>query len=239
MKIAIIGYGRMGKEVEISAKEKGLEITCVIDNEQDWNTNKQDLERADVAIEFTSPDVVIGNIKKLARMGIPVVTGTTGWYDQLNMISDYIGNCNAGLFYASNFSIGVNILFAVNSYLARIMNDYTDYKVTIDETHHTNKLDSPSGTAETLADQIISSGDRYKKWVLHPGVPGNDGISVVACRVPDVVGEHTVKYKSEIDEVSIHHSAKSRKGFAMGAVLAASWMVDKKGVFTMKDLINI
>lgn len=239
LKIAIIGYGKMGREIEKLAREAGHDSFVIIDNEDQWTEQSDKINQADVAIEFTAPGVVEQNIRKLAEKNIPVVTGTTGWHEKLDQITAYVNKCNGTLFYASNFSVGVNIFFAVNEYLARIMKDYPQYKIEAEETHHTHKLDAPSGTAVTMVQDIMKNNPGYKGWKLVEDHPGKDEIPVTAKRIAGVVGEHSIGYISDIDTLTLKHSAHSREGFAKGALLAAQWVKDKKGIFTMKDLLNI
>jgi len=238
MKIALIGYGRMGHEIEMIALERGHEISLVIDLDNPGDLAPDKLGTVDVAIEFTTPTSVIGNIKKCFDASVPVVAGTTGWHEELGEISELCQKKDQSLFYASNFSIGVNIMFAVNEYLAGLMNGVEQYDVSIDETHHTRKLDAPSGTAISIADQILKSLHRKVKWSL--GKAGTDNeIVIQAHREGDVKGIHEIKYESDEDIITLKHEAKSRKGFAMGAVLAAEFIRNKKGVFTMRDLMGI
>jgi len=239
LKIAIIGYGKMGREIEKLAREAGYDPFVIVDNVDQWIEQSDKINQADVAIEFTAPDVVEQNIRKLADRNIPVVTGTTGWHEKYDQITDYVKKCNGTLFYASNFSVGVNIFFAVNEYLARIMKDYPRYRIQAEETHHTRKLDAPSGTAVTMVQDIIRNNTQYNGWKLVEDHPGEDEIPVTAKRIAGVVGEHGVDYISDIDTLTLKHSAHSREGFAKGALLAARWVTDKKGIFTMKDLLNI
>jgi 4-hydroxy-tetrahydrodipicolinate reductase len=238
MNIALIGYGKMGHEIEKAAIGRGHNISLIIDidNPQDMTTGN--LGKTDVAIEFTSPSSVTGNLKKCFEAGLPVVTGTTGWYEELEQVLKLCGNLDGTLFYASNFSLGVNILFAVNEYLAGVMDHFEQYDVSIEETHHTQKLDAPSGTAISLAGQILASLGRKVKWKL--GESGDAGeIPIKANREGDVKGIHEIKYFSDVDILSLKHEALSRKGFALGAVMAAEYVPGKKGVFTMSDLLGI
>lgn len=238
MKIALIGYGKMGKTIEKEARERGHEIVLAIDKiNEDYSAN--DLKESDIAIEFTQPEAAVKNIYNCFEAGIPVVVGTTGWYGDFDEVKKKCEEANGTLFTATNFSIGVNITFAINQYLAKIMNGQPSYKVSMSETHHTQKLDAPSGTAITLAEQIINEHKEYNKI----GLAGRDNIiektlPITSHRIDDVPGIHEVMYKNEIDEITIKHSAYSRKGFGLGAVVAAEWTVDKKGVFTMSDMLK-
>jgi 4-hydroxy-tetrahydrodipicolinate reductase len=237
MNIALIGYGKMGHEVEKIILDRGHSLTKIIDIN---NRNElKDLKKSgtDVAIEFTTPETVVENIYSCFEIGLPIVTGTTGWHDKLQEVSRVCGEKDSSLFYASNFSIGVNIFFAVNKNLAGIMERFEEYDVSLEETHHTQKLDAPSGTAVTLADIIEEELTRKKGWSLDAS--DRDMISVRAYREGDVKGNHKVKYESEIDFIQLEHNAKNRKGFALGAVLAAEFLQMKKGVYTMQDLLGI
>lgn len=239
LSIAIIGYGKMGKEVEKYASELGHEVVCIIDNENDWNSKIDLLKKANVAIEFTTPQNAPDNIKKCFEIDLPVVTGTTGWYSAFPEIEKLCVNNKQTLFYASNFSLGVNILFEINKRLAALMNSFDDYNVLIEETHHTQKLDAPSGTAITLAEGISNVINRYSDWKLLENSPTENDIPVKANRINNIFGIHEVIYSSDIDSIEIKHSAKSRKGFAKGAIMAAEWVFKKKGLFSMKDMLNI
>ncbi|TVQ88716.1 MAG: 4-hydroxy-tetrahydrodipicolinate reductase [Bacteroidetes bacterium] len=239
MKIAIVGYGKMGHEIEKHCRRLNYDIVAVIDNEDDWKTKSDTLMQAKVAIEFTAPHIVVSNLKRLLDLKIPVVTGTTGWKEKLDEIRNYCQKSNGTLFYASNFSIGVNLFFAMNRYLAKLMAGYPDYKIDVEEIHHTQKLDTPSGTAISMVDDIISENKNYKGWKLVADKPGEDEIPVEARRIEGVTGTHSLSYTSGIDTISLRHEAFNRDGFAMGALMAAEWVRDKKGVFTMNDLLNI
>ncbi len=238
MKIALIGYGKMGHEIEKLAAERGHSVELVIDIDNLEDLNPDNLRRTDVAIEFTAPTSVTGNILTCFEADLPVVTGTTGWYEELPGITGQCKREGKSLFYASNFSIGVNILFAVNRYLAGLMNKFVQYDVRINETHHTQKLDAPSGTAISLADQILSALERKVKWTLGDTTTENE-IMISAVREGDIKGIHEIIYESDVDLITLRHEAKSRKGFALGAVLAAEFLNGKKGVFTMQDLLGI
>lgn len=239
MRIAIIGYGKMGHEIEKYARLIEMEIVAIIDNPDDWKKLEKELITADLAIEFTSPGVVIENLTKLMDLGIPVVTGTTGWMDKLPEIQKYCEKSNGSLFYASNFSIGVNLFFAVNKYLAKLMSKYPEYMISAEETHHTQKLDAPSGTAIKMLEDILKENDFYSGWKLAGENPNPTDIPVVAQRKEEVTGTHIIKYTSAIDNISLKHEANNREGFARGALMAAAWLKGKKGIFTMNDLLNI
>ncbi|BEG62814.1 4-hydroxy-tetrahydrodipicolinate reductase [Coprobacter fastidiosus] len=236
MKIALIGYGKMGHAIEQIALQRGHEIVSVIDvnNQEDFTSDA--FKSADVAIEFSMPAVAMDNYRRAFAAGVPVVSGTTGWLEHLPEIKEA---CKAGqtFFYASNFSLGVNIFFALNKYLAKIMNDFPAYDVRMVETHHVHKLDAPSGTAITLAEGLIDNIERKNKWV-EGKEPAEDEIGICSVREGEVPGIHTVIYESDVDTISITHDAKSRMGFALGAVIAAEFTCGKKGFLTMQDMLK-
>ena len=232
MKIALLGYGRMGKSIEAIALNRKHTITLKIsDKSEDY-----DFTNTDVAIDFSIPSVAVYNIKKALDAGIPVISGTTGWLDQYSEVLKYCEEKNGTFLYASNFSLGVNIFFEINNRLSQLMGGLPEYTAEIEEIHHTQKLDAPSGTAITLAEHIIEH-TKYKNWTLEQ--PKSDEINIEAKRIEGVPGTHEITYNSEIDSISIKHTAHSRQGFAMGAVIAAEWIKDKKGVFSMKDVLKI
>ena len=236
MKIALIGYGKMGHAIEQIALQRGHEIVSVIDvnNQEDFTSDA--FKSADVAIEFSMPAVAMDNYRRAFAAGVPVVSGTTGWLEHLPEIKEA---CKAGqtFFYASNFSLGVNIFFALNKYLAKIMNDFPAYDVRMVETHHVHKLEAPSGTAITLAEGLIDNIERKNKWV-EGKEPAEDEIGICSVREGEVPGIHTVIYESDVDTISITHDAKSRMGFALGAVIAAEFTCGKKGFLTMQDMLK-
>ncbi|MDL2266265.1 4-hydroxy-tetrahydrodipicolinate reductase [Parabacteroides sp. OttesenSCG-928-G21] len=236
MKIAIIGYGRMGKTIEQLALQRGHEIVSIIDidNREDFESDA--FKSADVAIEFTIPSTAYANYMKCFAADVPVVSGTTGWLERMNEIKEICQKENKTLFYASNYSIGVNIFFAVNKYLAKIMNRFPDYDVNITETHHIHKLDAPSGTAITLAEGIIENLDRKEAWVLGNEEASSD-IAIQAVREGEIPGIHEITYTSEVDYISIKHEAQSRQGLALGAIIAAEFTAGKKGFLEMKDML--
>lgn len=235
MKIALIGYGKMGKTIEILAKEKGHEIACILNSK---NQNFEDLKRCDVAIEFTKPDLAFGHIQTCFQLQVPIVVGTTGWYDRFEEVQLLQQKEKGALLYATNFSIGVNLFWAANKYLSKLMNAYADYEVSLTEIHHTQKLDSPSGTAITTAEQIIANLDRKQSWI--EGEKNQESqLEIEALRINDTFGTHQVTYASEIDEISLRHEAKNRKGFAAGSIIAAEFLHQKQGIFTMQDLLKI
>jgi 4-hydroxy-tetrahydrodipicolinate reductase len=234
MKIALLGYGRMGQAIESIAIERGHEIVLKIDK----NIESYNLEEIgiDVAIDFSIPDAAFKNITSCFKAGIPVVSGTTGWLDQYDEAVEICNKNNAAFIYASNFSLGVNIFFELNKKLAGMMKNLDEYGVEIEEIHHTKKLDAPSGTAISLAEQIIEVNDRKNGW--HLETANDNEIPVFAKRIEDVPGTHTVSYTSKIDDIEIMHTAHSREGFAKGAVVAAEWLNGKTGVHTMRDVLS-
>lgn len=235
MKILLIGYGKMGKTIEAIAVSRGHEIVGRIDvgdSLADFN------QPADVAIEFTQPEAVVSNLKTCIDSGLPVVCGTTGWVQHQQDVEAYCRGKNGTLLYSSNYSLGVNIFFKLNEYLARIMDRYPQYNVSIDETHHTQKKDAPSGTAITLAQGVIKHLERKKEWVLG-ATEKSDALVINSFRVDPAPGTHVVKYQSTIDDLEITHTAHSREGFALGAVLVAEWLAGKKGIYTMDDFLRL
>lgn len=245
MKFALIGYGKMGKTIEqvILDQNNNDEIVLKISDDNLADFTVENLRKADVAIEFTRPDAAIDNIYKCFDAGVPVVVGTTAWLDKLEEVKKVCTEKNATLFYAPNFSIGVNIFFEINKKLAAIMNRQPQYDVVMEEIHHTEKLDAPSGTAIKTAEVILEELSTKTKWELQSEnselrTPNSELLLITAKREPNVPGTHSVKYFSAVDEIEIIHEARSRKGFAEGAVMAARWVADKKGVFQMSDLLN-
>ena len=238
MKIALIGYGKMGKAIEAIAQKRGHEIVMRIGNGNKNEMTKENLRQADVCIEFTMPEIAKENVEHCLNAGMPVVCGTTGWGEGLNHAKMKAVDNNTAFLWASNFSVGVNIFFEVNKLLASLMNDQPDYELTIEETHHTQKKDAPSGTAITLAEQVLENMTRKKHWAKdHTNNP--DAFPVIAHRIEHVPGTHNVKYSSPIDDIEIIHTAHNRDGFALGAVLAAEYIAGKQGIFTMKDVLGI
>ena len=238
MKIALSGYGKMGRETERIALQKNHLITAVLDKAEDWKIYHDRIIESDVIIDFSMPGVVLTNIRQAFELNIPIVVGTTGWDDKKEEIRRQCLENDHTLFTASNFSIGVNIFFEINTLLAGFMDHYPDYQPTIEEVHHTQKLDKPSGTAIELAKQIIENINRKNKWILDRNGEVSD-LSIFSKRIADIPGTHKVIYSSEVDQIEIIHTAKSRKGFAAGAVMAAEWLAGKKGYFGMKDLLGI
>lgn len=237
MKIALIGYGKMGHEIEKIALERGHEIVCTIDLGEDNKFESDEFKSADVAIEFTSPDSALNNYKSAFAADVPVVSGTTGWLENIDEIKKECSENDKTFFYASNFSLGVNLFFALNKKLAKMMNNYSDYNVRMEETHHIHKLDAPSGTAITLAEGVIENLDRKEAWLLDKENSESD-LKISSFREGEVPGIHTVIYESDVDTITISHDAKSRKGFALGAVVAAEFTKDKKGFLGMEDLLG-
>jgi len=237
MKIALIGYGKMGKIIERIALERGHEIVSVIDVDNADDFDSDAFKSADVAIEFTVPQVALSNYRRAFASGVAVVSGTTGWTEQLPQLKKEIETGHNTLFWSSNFSLGVNIFMAVNKYLAGIMNQFPNYNVEITEVHHTQKLDAPSGTAITLAEEILEKLDRKDKWVKETET-NPDEMAVKSIRRGQVPGIHTICYESEVDSITITHDAKSRDGFALGAVIAAEFTAGKKGFLGMGDLLK-
>ena len=237
MKIALIGYGKMGRAIEKTAIERGHFISVKIDDHNRNQLVELNPDSTDVAIEFSMPTAAAENVKACILSGIPVISGTTGWNDQMLEIIEICKHHDGTFFYASNFSLGVNILFEINRKLASIMNRMEDYSVSMKETHHVHKLDAPSGTAITLADDIISNINRLKEWKL--GSSSDKDLGIEAIREGEVAGTHIVSYANKIDLISISHEAKSRQGFALGAVLVSEWVREKKGFLTMKDFLDL
>ncbi len=237
MKIALIGYGKMGHEIEKIALERGHEIVCTIDLGEDNKFESDEFKSADVAIEFTSPESALNNYKRAFAADVPVVSGTTGWLENIDEIKKECSENGKTFFYASNFSLGVNLFFALNKKLAKMMNNYSDYNVRMEETHHIHKLDAPSGTAITLAEGVIENLDRKEAWLLDKENSESD-LKISSFREGEVPGIHTVIYESDVDTITISHDAKSRKGFALGAVVAAEFTKDKKGFLGMEDLLG-
>ena len=235
MKAAIIGYGKMGREIEKILLQRGHEVALIIDVNNASDLNAENLKNIDVAIEFTTPSTAYNNIRTCLECGAAVVSGTTGWTDRLAELQTLCREKGGAMFYASNYSIGVNLMFRLNRELARMMNAFSQYKISMTETHHTEKKDSPSGTAATLAEDIISRIDRKQGWVNEP-TDDDALIGIESFRIGMNPGEHTVTYSSEDDILEIRHSIKNRRTLAEGAVIAAEFLCGKQGVFTMEDL---
>src|ERR1043166_8414616 len=237
MKLALIGYGKMGRTIESAAIARGHEIVLKVTRKNIRNTGLDEYRKVDAAIEFTAPPAAVNNILLCFEAGIPVVCGTTGWHEKLDEIKQTCTAKNGTLFCASNFSIGMNIFFRINSLLASLMNNYPEYDVCMEEIHHVHKLDRPSGTAISLANQIISALKRKNKWSLND--TDENSILITDKREGEVPGTHIVRYQSEIDDIEIMHKAHNRRGFALGAVLAAEFIAGKKGIYTMDDLFDL
>jgi 4-hydroxy-tetrahydrodipicolinate reductase len=238
MKIALIGYGRMGQEIERIALERGHQVTLIIDINNAGDLNRENLHGIDVAIEFTTPETAVDNYLKCFEAGVPVVSGSTGWLDHWDYVSDACQKTETAFFYASNFSLGVNLFFELNRKLARLMSAFDQYNVSMTEIHHTKKLDAPSGTAISLATSILDCYPNLKGW--ENKILAAEGLlGIQSIREGDVPGIHTIRYESEVDYIEITHSAKSRKGFAFGAVLAAEYTAGKKGILSMEQMLNI
>lgn len=237
MKIAILGYGKMGQEIERIAISRKHDVTLIIDSIEDWEKEGTRLGEVDLAIEFSQPDTVMDNIYNCFDANVPVVIGTTGWYEDLEQVKKDCLERGQSLFFSTNFSIGVNLFFELNRKLAAIMSKMKDYEISIEETHHIHKQDAPSGTAIILANDIIRNSGRKEKWVK--AMSGNpEELAIQSFRTDNVPGTHLVRYESEVDSIEIIHTAKNRHGFAIGSILAAEWLLGKKGVYEMKDLLN-
>jgi 4-hydroxy-tetrahydrodipicolinate reductase len=237
LKIALIGYGKMGKIIESVALSRGHEIVLKIDLENIDAFTAENISTADVAIEFTGPHTAFENVMKCIDFQTPIVCGSTGWLEKLAPVEENCKSKNGSFLYASNFSVGVNIFFEVNKKLAQLMEGQTQYDVSIKEIHHTQKKDAPSGTAISLAEQVIENNSQKIKWQNVPSNAANE-LYIESERIDPYPGWHEVKYSSDIDEIKIIHNAHNRNGFALGAVLAAEFIKDKKGIFTMKDVLG-
>ena len=238
MRIALFGYGKMEKEIEQISLQRGHEIVLKIDENNINSITKENLQKCDAAIEFSTPHSAIANMIKCFDAGLPVVVGTTGWYEKADEVKKLCTEKNGCLFYTSNFSIGVNIFFKMNEYLAKMMDPYPDYNVSLEEVHHVHKLDSPSGTAISLAKQIIGNVKRKGKYVNAKSAKPEE-LEIISKRIDEVPGTHSVKYFSAIDDIEIIHTAHNRKGFATGAVLASEFVKGKMGIYGMNDLMQL
>jgi 4-hydroxy-tetrahydrodipicolinate reductase len=238
MNIALLGYGKMGQAIEQIALQRGHSVVCRVSIENMEDRTIENMQKADVVIEFTGPESAFDNLKLCIDAGVPVVCGSTGWLDKYGEITKYCTENKGGLLYASNFSVGVNIFFALNKKLAELMQGH-DYEVELKEIHHTQKKDAPSGTAITLAEQILEKNDHKRKWVNEPSEK-NDDLVIISERTDPAPGTHIINYYSDIDDISIIHTAHNRKGFATGAVLAAEFLSTRKnGIYSMKDVLGI
>ena len=232
MKIALLGYGKMGKVIERIALERGHEIVLKKSGSNSYNG----LEKADIAIDFSIPKAAINNISECLNNNIPVISGTTGWLEDYSKMVALCIEKNGAFIYASNFSLGVNLFFEMNNYLAKMMSKFHQYSVSMEEIHHTQKLDAPSGTAISLAKGIIENSD-YSNWTLEN--PNTNEIHIDSKRIENVPGTHSIFYTSDVDTIEIKHTAYNRDGFALGSIIAAEWLVGKKGVFTMRDVLEL
>jgi 4-hydroxy-tetrahydrodipicolinate reductase len=238
MNIALIGYGKMGQAIEKIALEKGHQIVLKIDINNAADFNQETISKADVAIEFTGPHSAFNNVMKCLELGIPVVCGSTGWLENWEEAKAYCEKQQGSLLYASNYSIGVNLFFEINKYVAQLMSSHTDYNVVMEEIHHTQKKDAPSGTAITLAEQVLSFIKQKKQWVNESSTNESD-LEIISKRIDPAPGTHTIKYTSSVDDIEIIHTAHNRVGFAGGAVLAAEFLYNKKGIYHMKDVLGL
>ena len=238
MNIALIGYGKMGKAIEVIAVERGHTVGLKIDISNLDQFTAANLQQCDVAIEFTGPETAAENITRCVDAGVPIVCGSTGWLHQLETVTHHCKEVDGALLYASNFSIGVNLFFELNQHLARLMNNYPAYDVSIEEIHHTQKKDAPSGTAISIADQILEINSQKKKWVNQLAATPEE-LSIISKRIDPAAGTHSVKYSSLVDDIEIIHTAHNRQGFATGAVLAAEFIQHKKGIYGMKDVLGL
>jgi 4-hydroxy-tetrahydrodipicolinate reductase len=235
MNVALIGYGKMGQIIEKKLVERGHKVVARFDS-QGIDRNK--LAKADVAIEFSKPESAYENLKTSLECNVPVVAGTTGWLEKYKSIAELSESRKVGFLYASNFSLGVNLFFALNKKLAQLLAPYPSYNASLTEIHHLQKLDAPSGTAITLAEQIVTANPTFKKWMLK-GEASDQDLTIESLREKEVPGTHIINYNSDIDSISIKHTAHSREGFALGAVLAAEYLISKTGVCTMQDVLNL
>lgn len=238
MNIALIGYGKMGKAIEQIAIERGHQIVLTIDFNNLADFTEQNLQKADVAIEFTGPHSAYDNVMKCLEYGVPLVCGSTGWLEKWAAVQQKCEAVNGSLLYASNFSVGVNLFFEINKYVAALMNKHPEYNISMEEIHHTQKKDAPSGTAITLAEQILANNQLKKNWV-NAATTNTAELPIISKRIDPAPGTHSVKYSSVIDDIEITHTAHSRTGFATGAVLAAEFLKGKKGIFSMKEVLGL
>ncbi len=237
MKIALIGYGKMGKTIESIAIQRGHTVDLKIDIDNKEDLTKENLQQCDAAIEFTGPHSAKENIMTCLNAGVPVISGSTGWLESLKEVDNYCNEKNGSFLYASNFSVGVNLFFEVNKKLAQLMKGHEEYSISLEEIHHTQKKDAPSGTAITLAEQILQEIPRKKHWVNEESVHPED-LPIISKREDPAPGTHSIKYSSVIDDLEIIHTAHNRTGFATGAVLAAEFLCNRKGIYTMKNVLG-
>lgn len=244
MKIVLLGYGKMGQLIERFAVKRGHEMLLVVDEDNRADIATEDLRQADMAIDFSTPDAALDNIKLCFDADLPLVMGTTGWYESLDEIREVCLEQGQSFLYGSNFSIGVNVFFHVNRVLAQALNPYKQYDVQVEEIHHIHKLDAPSGTAITIAEGIIEHNDQKEKWVNsvegaeEEVIPKANELLIESLRIEEVPGTHTVLYSSEVDQIEFKHTAHSREGFALGAVIAAEWLLGKKGFFQVTEMFD-
>lgn len=239
MRIALLGYGKMGRAIEALAKKQQFSIVATIDKANIHDIDLLSRGNCDVIIEFSGPDTCVENYYKCFEKDLPVVSGTTGWLSRFDEIKDFVVKNNKSFFYASNFSLGVNLFFEMNRKVSHLMNSYPAFKASIEEIHHVHKLDAPSGTAISIADILVDGLNNYKRWELKASDPDSNVLPVIAKREGEVTGIHKVFYTSEFDTICLSHEALSRDGFAAGALMAASFLKDKSGFFTMTDLIGL
>jgi len=238
MNIVISGYGKMGREIEKIALARGHSIAARLDNSDDWQVHESMIRQADVVIEFSTPAAVPGNIRRCFDLHLPVVVGTTGWYKSESLVKEWCNNEQQSIFVASNFSIGVNILYSLTGHLTKFINQLDDYEIYLEEIHHIHKLDAPSGTAIKLAEIILDGLDRKKNWVNRHQVNPEE-LQILSVREDEIAGIHKISCESDSDKITIKHIAKGRKGFANGALLAADWLIGKKGYFEMRDMLSL
>jgi len=238
MKIALIGYGKMGHAIEEIAVQRGHEIVLKVGIENIEDNTIENIRKADVAIEFTGPEIAFDNVMRCLEAGVPVVSGSTGWLERFNEATKYCNDHNGAMIYASNFSVGVNIFFAINKRLAEMMASHSEYNASLIEIHHTQKKDAPSGTAISLAEDILKLAPQKNKWVNQPTAKANE-LEILSERIDPAPGTHIVTWASDIDNIEIKHTAHNRKGFATGAVLAAEFLNGKKGIYNMSDVLGL
>ncbi len=240
LNIALLGYGKMGKVIEPIAIEKGHTIVCKIDTETDWQSQAEALVQADVAIEFTTPQTVLSNIKRCFEYQLPVVVGTTGWFDEMQTVKAWCEQYNAAMLWAANFSIGMQVFFKMSAYLTKLMQPFPNYKASIHEVHHTHKLDAPSGTAIAIANSVAQANDALQPWQLveKGATMPRQGLPITYDRVGEVFGEHYLNFTAASDTIGVHHKANNRDGFAEGAVVAAEFLHNKKGFYNFSELFK-
>ncbi|MBV2228719.1 MULTISPECIES: 4-hydroxy-tetrahydrodipicolinate reductase [Sphingobacterium] len=244
MKIVLLGYGKMGQLIERFAMKRGHEVVLIVDERNRDSITSEDLEEADMAIDFSTPNAALENISLCFESNLPLVVGTTGWYEHLDEVKDTCLEADQALLYGSNFSIGVNIFFHINKMLAKAINPYKQYDVQVEEIHHIHKLDAPSGTAITIAEGILENSDEKKSWVNsvegsgEEVIPKPNELLIESLRIEEVPGTHTVLYSSEVDQIEFKHTAHSREGFALGAVIAAEWLFGKKGFYQVTEMFD-